>query len=111
MASDDNPEIMLWDVELWEEGSAVVYPMLSIEILDPETRFALIGSVGSYPYIHIAEDDDTRLVTVLAVIDASEGELSSDAVTRFPGAGMWLSTVNRGMPRVVRTMRRDETCF
>ena len=106
MASDDKPKIMLWDVELWENWSARVSSMLSVETLDPETRFALIGSVGSYPYIHIAEDDeDTRLVTVLAVIASDEGELPSDAVTRFPQAGMWLSTVNRGIPRVVGASR------
>lgn len=105
MTSDDKPKIMLWDVELWEDWSARVSSMLSVEMLAPETMFALIGNVGSYPYIHIAEDDDTRLVTVLAVIVSDEAELPSDAVTRFPAAGMWLSTVNRGMPRVVGASR------
>ena len=113
MSSIEKPKVLLWTLEIWnEEDGPATFDPLAIERLEAESRFAVSGTVDEdWPYLYVVEEDETRLITVLAVVDAAAAGLAAGQVARVPQAGVWLSLAAAGLPRVVASpslLTRDE---
>ena len=113
MSSIEKPKVLLWNLEVWSaEDGPLRFDPLAVEKLEAESRFAVSGAVDeAWPYLYVVEEDETRLITVLAVVDAAAAGLVIGAAARVPSAGVWLSLAAAGLPRVVASpslLTRDE---
>ncbi|MEZ4298452.1 MAG: hypothetical protein R3B70_26105 [Polyangiaceae bacterium] len=101
MSDAPETEVLLWDIEVLDTEGPRRFGALDVEMLDAETRFAVLGAAGDWPYLHIATDDDTRLITELCLVDAGAASLSPDTPARVPQEGAWLRVAAPAKVRVV----------
>ncbi|MFO0587303.1 MAG: hypothetical protein U0441_07185 [Polyangiaceae bacterium] len=105
MASEDDPKVLLWSVLTPGEDGPRVLDALDIEQWPAESRLAVRGAPGAWKYIYVAEDDVSRLVTVLVELRVEEAGLPPEAEVRVPQEGAWLWMRSAGNIRVLGSPR------